>query len=163
MPLRDVVNFLTTSEAAVRDTKGLGHSSAPSASTLKTRGRGARRGQQPSRQTSNATCSSCGGTGHSSQDPQCPARNKECSACWKQGYFQAVCRSRGQGQQQGGSGRGRGRGKGGRGDAAAAAPNFAGSKVTWDDVYIVQCYTSMRNENLIHRNFMISDGEHFYS
>ncbi len=32
----------------------------------------------------------------------------------------------------------------------------------WDDVYILQCYTSMRNENLIRRNFMISDGEHFY-
>ncbi len=41
MPLRDVVNFLTASEAASRDTKGLGHSSAPSASTLRTRGRGA--------------------------------------------------------------------------------------------------------------------------
>ncbi len=160
MPLRDVVNFLTASEAAARDTKDLGQSSAPSASTVRTRGRGARRGQQLSCQTSNAACSSCGWTGHSSADPQCPARIKECSACGRQGHFQVVCRSRGQGQQQGGSGRGRGKGRGGA--AAAAAPNIAGSTITGDDVYILQCYTSMRNENLIWRNFMISDGEHFY-
>ncbi len=105
MPLRDVVNFLTASETAARDSKGLRHTPAPSMSTLRTRGMGARRGQQqqPSHWTSNATCSSCGWRGHSSTYPQCPVRNKECSPCGREGYFQPVYRSRGKGEVRNGN------------------------------------------------------------